>query len=77
VQAGTEQECITASAEVFVATFSSASLERQWITAQQAGACESIQGNGWAATVLPTVNDTGCKVEAGVAHALGGRMVSG
>ena len=77
VQAQTEQECITPTAEVFVATFSSAGLERQWIISQQAGACEAIQGSGWAATVAPTVNEVGCQVEAGVAKSLGGRMVSG
>ena len=76
VQASTEQECLTPSAEVFVATFSSEALERQWIIAQQAGACESIQGNRWAADVLPTVNGTGCSVEAAIAKALGGRIVS-
>lgn len=75
--AATEQECITSSAEVFVATFTSASLERQWITANGFGACGDIQGSKWAAAVSATVNDFGCPVEAGVAKALGGRRVSG
>lgn len=77
VQASTEQECLTPQGEVFVATFSSAGLERQWITSQGFGACGGIQGNGWAATVNATVADLGCPVEASVAKALGGRLASG
>ena len=76
VQASQEQECLTGTAVVDVATFTSASLERQWITAQNAGTCEAIQGQGWAALVLPAVTDF-CKEGAAVAKALGGRMVSG
>ena len=77
MQAQTEQECLTPAAEVFVATFTSAALQRQWITANGFGACGDIQGNKWAAAVSATVNDFGCPVEAGVAKALGYRVVSG
>ena len=77
MQAQTEQECITGTAEVFVATFTSGSLERQWIAANGFGACGDIQGNDWAASVNATVDDMGCPVEASVAKTLGGRMVSG
>jgi len=75
VQAQDELECLTPDTEVFVATFTSTSLERQWIIAQQAGVCETIQGPKWAVDLLPTVQDY-CGVAAKVAHALGGRVVS-
>lgn len=77
VQAQTEQECITPTAEVTVATFTSAALERQWITANMGSGCGDVQGNQWAAEVAATVDETGCPVEAGVAKALGGRLVTG
>jgi hypothetical protein len=75
VQASGEQECLTPDAEVFAATFTSASLERAWIIAQQAGTCETIQGRDWAALVAVTSGDD-CTVTPRVARALGGRMVS-
>lgn len=76
VLASTEQECITRTAEVFVATFSSASLERQWVIANMGGGCGDTAGNGWAAEIGVIVNETGCPVEASVAKTLGGRLVS-
>jgi hypothetical protein len=77
VQAATEQECLTPAAEVFVATFTGAAAERQWITANMGSACGDVQGRNWAAEVLVTASETGCPVEAAVAKALGGRLASG
>ena len=77
VQASTEQECSTPSAEVFVATFTSASLQRQWIIAQQPSGCGAVRGSDWAVYVLATGADGGCQVEDGVAKALHGQLASG
>lgn len=76
VDAATEQECLTPTAEVTVATFTSVSLERRWIAANLGSACGDVQGNRWAAEVGVTVDETGCPVEARVAKALGGRLAS-
>jgi hypothetical protein len=75
VQAAAEQECLTPSADVTVATFATASLERSWISAQEAGTCEAVQGHGWAALVLPSGSP--CPASSAVVHALGGRIASG
>ena len=77
VQASTERECSTPSAEVFVATFTSANLERQWIIAQQPSGCGAVRGSGWAVLIEATVTDSGCQVEDAAAKALHGQLVSG
>lgn len=76
VQASAEQECVAPGyVSVDVATFTSASLERQWIIAQQAGVCSTIQGHHWAALVMAGYMSR-CAAEGRIARALGGRMVS-
>jgi hypothetical protein len=75
VQARQELRCDNRDASIFLATFTSAALERQWIIAQNAGVCSLIQGPGWAALVLPQVSDA-CGYDARLARLLGGRVVS-
>jgi hypothetical protein len=75
VRAQQEKECLIPDGTVDVATFSSSGQEQSWIIAQNAGVCETIQGTGWAALVLPTVPDY-CGVAGKITHALGGRVVS-
>lgn len=75
VQAQQEKECLITEGTVDVATFSSSGQEQSWIIAQNAGVCETIQGTGWAALVLPTVQDY-CEVAGKITHALGGLVVS-
>jgi uncharacterized membrane protein len=76
VQAQNELECRATHATVDLATFTSSGQETAWITAQNAGTCETIQGHGWAAMLYPSVTDY-CGLAAKVVKAVGGRVVSG
>lgn len=76
VQAQDEQECRASHATVDLATFATSGQETSWITAQDAGTCETIQGHGWAAMLYPSVTDY-CGLAAQVVKAVGGRVVSG
>ena len=78
VQAKQEVTCNDLGGAVWVATFSSAPLERQWLNADGVGAGLCVQGSGWAALIAS--NSAGDwhyrAARLVVAHA-GGRIVTG
>lgn len=72
-----EVRCPTSWGTVWVATFSSAALERSWLSADAAGGGgnDCIQGSGWAAQVSPS-NFPTYPYDRKVMRAIGGRMVT-
>lgn len=79
VQAMQEVTCNAPGAAVWVAAFSSAALERQWLSADAVGAGGCVQGNGWAALVSAdnAAGDWHWRDARTVAAHTGGRLVSG
>lgn len=78
IQAVQEVTCDDFGGAVWVATFSSATSERQWLNADNVAATLCVQGTGWAALIAS--NSAGemyyRAARVVVAHA-GGRVVTG